>query len=684
MSSTQQLLLGEGAGGGPANYIEEVFSTTLYVGDGATGASYQQITNNIDLSTKGGLVWLKNRTANSSYTESHGLFDTVRGAYYGLNSNGTAASTNYADMGVSAFNTDGFDTKNRADPGAGWNNRNIAYTSWTFRKQPKFFDVVTYTGNGVAGRTVAHNLGSVPGCMIVKRTDTTSNWRVYHRGLTSAAYDILLNQTLEEGSRPTIWNSTAPTSTVFSVGTDSGVNANGGTYVAYLFAHDAGGFGLTGTDNVISCGSYTGNGSATGPVVTLGYEPQWVMIKGVTVDGAFDWTISDNMRGIPMVGNTPMLFPNTSGQESAYQAHGLELNSTGFQITNTFGATNANGATYIYIAIRRGPMKVPTLGTTVFGPTTTANGTQTSGVPVKDAVLNFTLTSTAGWQMVDRLRGILAGFTANVVGNTTTNPYLITNSAAVESSTGCRIGGFGIAGNIATAGTWSNGDTVVIASGDFATAYFFRRAPSFFDVVCYTGNDVAGRNITHNLTVAPELMIVKNRSVTFGGGRNWNVYAAPLNNVNAGLFLDLTNPASGSGGVWNGTVPTSSVFTVSANPDANYSGWTYVAYLFATCPGVSKVGGYTGNATLTTIDCGFTSGARWVMIRRTDDYASWYVWDSARGMVSGTDPSLQVNFTSGNASGNSVFTVSTGFQVVASPAVDVNTNGGTYIFLAIA
>ena len=152
------------------------------------------------------------------------------------------------------------------------------YASWTFREQAKFFDIVTYTGTGV-GRTVSHNLGSVPGCMIVKRTDTTGNWEVFHRAIqstpaSSADYAIQLNLT-NAAAISSVWDSgTPPTASVFTVGSGATVNASGGTYVAYLFAHDAGGFGTSGTDNVISCGSYVGNGLTAGPQVTLGYEPQ--------------------------------------------------------------------------------------------------------------------------------------------------------------------------------------------------------------------------------------------------------------------------------------------------------------------------------------------------------------------------------------------------------------------------
>ena len=167
---------------------------------------------------------------------------------------------------------------------------------------------MTYTGNG-ANRTIAHNLGSVPGCIIVKRTDTTADWQVYHRSLANTEY-MVLNTTAAKATGATRWNSTTPTSTEFSLGTDASVNANGGTYVAYLFAHDAGGFGTYGTDNVISRGSVTLSSGFTD--VNLGYEPQFVLIKKTSA--VQNWFMYDNMRGMPWDGYAE-LRPNLSNAE---------------------------------------------------------------------------------------------------------------------------------------------------------------------------------------------------------------------------------------------------------------------------------------------------------------------------------------------------------------------------------
>jgi hypothetical protein len=211
-------------------------------------------------------------------------------------------------------------------------------------------------------------------------------------------------------------------------------------------------------------------------------------------------------------------------------------------------------------------------------------------------------------------------------------------------------------------------------------ASFFKRAPSVFDIVCYTGTGVVGRTVTHNLTVVPELMIVKSRT----DANSWIVYST-FTGVSYNLALNLTNAIFGPTTSWDNTAPTASVFTVNASTSLNGSGITYVAYLFATCAGVSKVGSYTGTGALQTVNCGFAAGARFVLIKRTDSTGDWYVYDTTRGMTSGDDPYYLLNSNDAEVTNtNYVDTDSTGFKVTAAAPAAINANGGTFIFLAIA
>jgi len=635
-----------------ANYIEDVFSTWLRTGTGSSTT----ITTGLNASTNKALVWTKSRSA----ATGHKLTDTVRGATKALISNTTGAQTTDTN-GLTAFSSTGYTIGSDTN----YNNSGATYVDWEFVATPKFFDVVTYTGNGTNPRNISHNLGSDPGCIIVKRTDTGANWSVYHRssaasGFTAAQCYMYLNSTSAVTDNSTFWSDTAPTSTTFTVGSQS--NASGGTYVAYLFAHDAGGFGLTGTDNVITCGSFTTNASSgvTGEI-TLGYEPQWVMMKCSSTTS--NWIMVDVMRGFSQT-DFEELKANTSAAASPVSGNYIYPTATGFRISdNTLNASQ----TWIYIAIRRGPMKVPTDATKVFAPvvSSVSDGTQiTAGFPVDMQIFKYRAGSAPSY-VVDRLRGV--GTTTTVVSP----PQLRTSITAAETNTG------GIARN------WNNtGFAMPSGFGTVSDIFWsFGRAPSFFDEVCYTGDGVAGRQITHNLAAVPELMIVKPRS-TVGA---WSVYNS-FNGASSQMYLNLTNSADSGNPVWYNTSPTASVFSV------NDTGWgvndtsqTYVAYLFASCLGVSKVGSYTGNGTTQTIDCGFAGGARFVLIKRTDFAGDWYVYDTARGMTTLTDPYLRLNNSAAEtATLGSVTTVSTGFALNSAILADINVNGGSYIFLAIA
>ena len=646
---------GWSSGGGPVTYIEDVFSTYLYTGNGST----QTITNNIDLSTKGGLVWFKVRNQGGAGWD-HVLMDTVRGVRNGLNSNLTLANTLYNADTVTSFNNNGFSLGADASsylfnaPG-----NTYTYASWTFRKQPKFFDVVTYTGTG-SNTTIAHALGSVPGCIIIKRTDTTAAWAVYHRSLANTQY-LVLNTTAAEATGATWWNSTTPTSSVFSVGTNASVNASGGTYVAYIYAHNAGGFGPTGADNVISCGSWSEGADVA---VNLGYEPQFVLCKNAT-DAAFNgsWQIADTMRGLTVntSGNTKALYANTSDSETTSTGY-IRITSTGF-ITNN----NATGGdNMIYIAIRRGPMKVPTVGTSAYN---AILRTGTSAIAVVTGVgfapdLIFAKATTGGNApaYIDKLRGV--------------NNVIFSSSANAENTVKTdQVTAFGMDGVTMGIDAWFSSFNSITPYIN----YFLKRAPGFFDEVCYTGTG-SNTTQTHNLGVAPELWIVKGRS----GATAWTVGSTALANTEY-LVLNTTAAKATDATAWNSTFPSSSVFSLGSQATVNTSAATYVAYLFATLAGISKVGSYTGNGSNQTIACGFAAGSRFVMIKRTDSTGDWYVWDSVRGIVAGNDPHISLNTTAAEVTtDDSVDTDNSGFIVNQDAATDINVTSATYIFLAIA
>ena len=642
------------------NYIEDVFSTYLYTGNDGT----QSIVNGIDLSTNGGLIWNKDR--NNPY--NHYLADTARGRAE-LVSNSTSAQFPTPTVGYDlvSYNTNGFTVGPANQTNINGSGRN--YVTWTFRKQPKFFDVVTYTGDGTSSRGITHALTSVPGMVIIKRTDSTGGWATLNRfdnteyriGSPGYSTPCGLNYTaaLLAGNITTY-----ASSTVFNVGSSlwgatETFNTNGATYVAYLFAHNAGGFGLTGTDNVISCGTFDATSAGS---VTLGYEPQWVLIKASNDVGS--WHIQDNMRGYTTSGNNPTLDPDRSVAE--FSGGYTNPTATGF----TYGGL---GSSFIYMAIRRGPMKTPTVGTSVFDIITragTAAVATVSGLTTRpDLIVSKTKNTavSAGWY--DRLRGINRDLTSSYTDaeyNESSPTNL--NSVTAFNNNSYSLGADQFQGSINT------------SSGTNYVNWIFQRAPSFFDEVCYTGDNASSRTITHNLGVVPEMMIVKRRS----GAEDWGVYTAATGNTGS-LRLNTSASFNVQSVVWNNTSPTASVFTVGSNSMVNAGSSTYVAYLFATCAGVSKVGSYTGNGTTQTIDCGFTGGARFVLIKRTDSTGDWYTYDTARGMTVLTDPYLFLNTTAAEtATLGSVTTVTTGFALNSTILAAINVSAASYIFLAIA
>jgi hypothetical protein len=644
MPSIKKLLQAAAGNAGESLYVEDVFSTYLYTGTGAT----QTVTNGIDLDGEGGMVWTKGRNA----AQSHGLWDTDRGVTKYLVSENTNAQATYS--GLTAFNSNGF----TLGSGNEWNQSGNTFASWTFRKAEKFFDVVTYTGTGSV-QTIAHNLGVAPAIIITKKTSGTSNWAVNDPSQANPwSGALLLNSTNAFFAASTVWNDTAPTDSVFTVGTADATNVSGQTYVAYLFASDAGGFGDDGDESIIKCGSYTGNGSTDGPEINCGFEPQFLLLKASTLGAGANWLIYDSMRGFVTGGDDSYLRPNLSDAEGDFESG--EFLANGFKLTATSGSLNGSGQDYIYIAIRR-PMKTPESGTEVFATAAQAGGgTITTGFPT-DLVIEQNRGGSGSTSVFDRLRS---------VSTTVYNQLNIASTAAENVGTGY---GVGLQSNTQVIDNW-------FGSGSNIAYWMFKRATGFFDVVAYTGNGTAGRTVAHNLGVVPELMIVKQRPYT----SSWTVYNKDIGAANK-LVLDSTAALASATSAWNSTAPTETVFTLGSLNDTNENPLAFIAYLFATLAGVSKVGSYTGTGADLNVDCGFSAGARFILIKRTDSTGDWYVWDSARGIVAGNDPYLLLNSTAAEVTSTDyIDPLSSGFTVTSSASSTVNVSSGEYIFLAIA
>ena len=227
MSTANKYMQSASGVGGAGLNVEEVFSTYLYDG---TGSSLT-IDNGIDLDGEGGMVWIKGRIQYSD----HFVYDTERGAGKNIRTNKALAQGTRTDD-LTAFNSNGFSLSDYSEVNTNYSSGGVGYNyaSWTFRKAEKFFDVVTYTGDGTNNRQIAHNLGSVPGCIMIKMTSGQKDWKVYHRGLDSSNpenYKIHLNESAARSDGSTLFD--APTDTHFILDSNDDVNGNGDTHVAY-------------------------------------------------------------------------------------------------------------------------------------------------------------------------------------------------------------------------------------------------------------------------------------------------------------------------------------------------------------------------------------------------------------------------------------------------------------------
>ena len=663
--ASSKLLAGaSGAAGGSPVYVDDVFQTTLYTGTLNTYPN--NVVNGLDFDDKGGMLWIKNR----DQADDHYLYDTARGDHKRLYPNLTNGEADQTSQVGLAFNSNGFSVGDVHQTNAGGED----FVAWNFLKQEKFFDIVTYTGNGSngggSGRAIAHNLGSQPGMIIVKRTDNTGDWYTANLRADGAQYHFFrLNSTASRFSNDLIAN-VANSTHVIVDGTSNGgggsfanlyggaqtINASGATYVMYLFGHNQQEFGENSDEAIIKCGSYSGNsaGSATtNQTITLGFEPQWIMIKKST-PGVGRWSIFDNMRGVVYGGSDKHLSADINNAEDSNAA--LRFDSTGFTLEggnwNYTDGTTAHE--YIYMAIARPHKPASEFAAnklfSLDGAGSATNPAYESNDHIVDMVIQKRLSYNSEAPLIfSRLTG---------------NKYLRTDETTAEAT----------GSNIA----FDYMDGVVDSfSATTYSAWMFRRARGFFDVVAYTSNTTYPNTFKHNLGKVPELILIKRRD----GSSAWAVYSSATGN-DKHLVLNTNAGAQSSSSYWNTTTPTSTVVHVGGQDEIwGYNGYDYIAYLFASVDGISKVGSYTGTGSDLTVDCGFSAGARFVIIKRTDTSGHWYVMDTLQGITVGNDTAFQANEP--NAADTREFLKPDNSGFIASD-YHFTLNGATYIFLAIA
>ena len=660
---------------------QSFFNTTLYTGN-ASGA-VQTFDTSVDMQNNGGMIWFKSR----QHSQAARIIDTYRGTRPTLIPSSNTGNNALGADGLT-FLDDGFSI--------GWDGNDIAssynYVAWSFAEKPGFFDIVTWDGN-YTNREIAHNLGSVPGFIMVKRTSANEDWTCYHKSLGADTF-IQLNSANASSGLGSFMNNTEPTSTHFTIGTHDRVNTPGHSYIAYIFADNP--------SNQIKCGSYTG----TGPDMTVdvGFRPHWVMLKSSS-NSSTNWVIADSSRP------NEVLWPNSS--DAAYP-HSVSFTDTGFTLESNSSYMNTSGYDYIYIAI--GEVGDPAQTEITFQDNTALNAL-TSGMTIASnggmlSVPTFsvdTYTGNNGTQLIDN--GIdLAGEggltwvkyragqfgtghymfdtergNSSIYSNTNDHEYSPDNRLTFDSS------GF----NVST-----DGGSATNATDYPYVAWSFRKEPGFFDIVKFWGNGENGRAIPHNLGTAPAFIMLKNISLN----ENWMCYHkdAGLDGLDAHeRFLQINydtvpfpdSPSSTPSSAWGNTAPDENNFYVGGSVNSNSSGSQFVAYLFADNPSNGiKCGGYTGTgADNNNIDCGFEP--TWVMIKNIDESGAsnnnksdWYICDHKRGFSSHygsmTGKSLSANTNAGDKSDATIVVSSTGFKP-ATGGEEYGKSGIKYIYIAI-
>lgn len=668
-SNNKLLRAAAGVGVPDPTFVEDYFSIDAYAGNGGS----QSLATSVDLSG-GGMVWTKARNSSSF---NHSVTDS-NSNYYNLDNQNIGGSNSYT-----TFTSSGYTMNNSF---GNWNASSNDYISYTFSKQEKFFDMVDYTGNGSEIRDISHSLGCKPAIVFLKRkTEPNGPFTVKALGTETgnyspnSYYQSILNSTSpfwsNAGFRQVPMNDSyvrldhRPQYGIVS-------NTSGEEYTLYFFAHDSSDTGLS------VGGSYIGNGSTiAGPQIDLGWEPQFVFVKSAGYP-AESWHVFDNHRGISRQNANDLVI---NGKPAEADSTFIELLSTGFKTTSNSDQVNKNTQTYVYWAIRRGPMREPTSGSqvveSVLRSGTGADATRTA-TNFADVIMTANLpgTSASGTRWFDRLRGnyiSINSFTSNAETDLSSTPL----DAALIGRPNSKDYLLKSNGNVNASGTNNYVD------------WIWTRRKKVFDVVHYRGNN-ANRTIPHSLGAVPQFIITKAQNNTNGNAYGMFIeYVGPLapSATSTGYGrLDTSDSLQG----WQsydmfGDKPTATEFSLSSYVGLNNAGGYYSAFLWSNLAGVCDIGTYTGvgaGVGSQYIDCGFSSGVRWLFITgKTSTYNRSWVFDTTRGITTAVSPAWAWGDNiAEHTTDDAVDPSNAGFRVISKSTVNVNELNETYYYVAIA
>ena len=673
---TQQQFITAGESKVEPVFLEDVFRSDYYTGNTAVSSGYGP-----NLADEGGMTWTKCTSA----TQYWSLRDTARGANLWMSC--ADSHSNQTGNGSYAFLTTGQTSGTDGVNG----DSNQQFTSCSFRKAKGFFDVVSYTGNST-NRTIAHNLGCVPGAIVVKKTNGVGNWIFGHKDVNGGSnpwnYNMRFNATDAQSANNTMWNDTAPTASSFSVGTSADVNETGGEYIAYLWASgdaDSQVFGREGEEqHIIKCGTYTGNSGSQS--INVGFRPDWWIIKSIDSGGTTDWMwqdkfITGNVTKSGYGDNDRLYLSTNAGKTGlmrmAPMSGGLNNNVKGFNIESEGTNYNTNGNRYIYIAVRSPDKWVCRDGST--------------GVDGENGVASQYFTMSQGNSSSYSPPGCFpANFAPDVMYFreyvSSDNTYMATRDMKTQSD------GY----------TWPMNTTTSASTGVSSNAWYsskgmhrnynsqyqawmWKKGPGM-TYVWYEGTN-SNATIYHDLGAVPEMMIFKalNRS-----DENPLWHHGLNNGVNAKYYMVKTNSRNAqfdSRGDWipntaSGLDPTWNYFKVGTGSPVNANSSMNVVSLYRSVPGISKVGYYQGNSSGLTITTGFQPRYMWLKRTNANDSRFYYL-DTLRGWGAGDDEWLEFSAQAGQQGWNFGAPTSTGFTLTGGNS-HTNATGNNYIYYAHA
>ena len=683
----QQMLLGAGAAADKL-YIEDFFSSYVYT---PTDSGTQVLTTKIDLSSSdssGGIVWLQRRGSGAQCK----LWDTLRGINKKLTTQYSSGEDDESsnNRGIMAFSSTGMTVKgNIANEGTTFSD----YFAQIIRIQPGLMDYFLYTGDGTDSRNLSHNLGCLPGMVIIKRRDGTGHWKVWMHDGASTVRRYHLNSSMNGDTNTSLAMGyiNSADSTNVQVVDDNGdlreVNEDGNTYVCMVFAgrNDTASkiFGEDSDEDVVRSGAYTGN-SSNPPDINVGWEPQTVWIKGYSNDS--DWTRWDNARGVvnhayerggdttdDEYGSKKLMFSST-GAEGNQTA--IEFNPTGFKVRNSWASTNNNNVSYNYIAFRRGDMRTPQ---------SAAKAPLSATQSYYSLCWNATIDEDAVAQSNTYYNRQIDWLLQKAVSTSDTDDWFIQTRQGgnVAKMTGTS---YETDYGSHTVGVFDSMGKYKTYKDDSQTAFWgFSKAKGFFDIVAGHIGTGSGTTVQHNLGVKPGFVIAKNRSEGQG-------YTAYIDHSSAGatkgIFMAHNTAIDDNPRYWNDTEPTSTHISIGTGSETNNTDQSFFYYLFGDIPGVCKMGSYTSNTTNSnvTVDVGFAP--RFLLIKglSTTTNTNFVCFDSGGGRGFSATSAPYTWFSGNNVTGEyGVASTSTGFTINESQSgatTDVR-GAGTYWYMAI-